>query len=293
VGEDILWVKKSALLNPNMFVFMTVASFLIWMWLSSRLRTASFSQDRDGDVKWTYKNRVTSAFGLPLAAITLTLCIILWVKSLDYHWFSTMYGVWYFAGCVRAALSAGVIMMVWLWMRGDYKGVLNNNHMHSIGQLMFAFTVFWAYVTFSQYFLIWNANIPEETFWYNLREINNSDGQPNQWKWVGMLLLFGHFFAPFLTLIHYPVKLSKVWMPRIAFFIAVIFLVDIIYNVWPAKKNELGDPLPFLALHQLWTLTAVIGIGGVCIWAYLKSFPTAKLIPIRDPRIGESLTHHE
>lgn len=293
VGEDILWVKKSALLNPNMFVFMTIASFLIWMWLSARLRKASFSQDLDGDVKWTYMNRVTAAMGLPLAAISLTLCIILWVKSLDYHWFSTMYGVWYFAGCVRAALSAGVIIMVWLWLRGDYKGVLNNNHMHSIGQLMFAFTVFWAYVTFSQYFLIWNANIPEETFWYNIREINNSDGQPNQWKWVGMLLLFGHFVAPFLTLIHYPVKLSKVWMPRIGFFIATIFLVDIIYNVWPSKKNDLGDPLPLLALHQVWTLTAVIGIGGVCIWAYLKSFPTAKLIPIRDPRIGESLTHHE
>lgn len=293
VGEDILWVKKSALLNPNMFVFVTIVSFLVWMWLSARLRKASFTQDTDGDAKWTHMNRVTSAFGLPLAAITLTLCVILWVKSLDYHWFSTMYGVWYFAGCVRAALSAGVIIMVWLWIRGDYKGILNNNHLHSIGQLMFAFTVFWAYVTFSQYFLIWNANIPEETFWYNLREINNSDGQPNQWKWVGMLLLFGHFFAPFLTLIHYRIKLSKVWMPRIGFFIAVIFLMDIIYNVWPAKKDALGDPLPFLALHQLWTFTAVIGIGGVCIWAYLKSFPTAKLIPIRDPRIGESLTHHE
>ncbi len=293
VGQDILWVKKSALLNPNMFLFCTVGSFLIWMWLSSRLRTASFNQDLDGDVKWTFKNRVTAAMGLPLAAISLTLCIILWVKSLDYHWFSTMYGVWFFAGCVRAALSAGVIIMIWLWLRGDYKGVLNNNHLHSIGQLMFAFTVFWAYVTFSQYFLIWNANIPEETFWYNLREINNSDGQPNQWKWVGMFLLFGHFVAPFLTLIHYPIKLSKVWMPRIAFFIATVFLIDIIYNVWPSKKNELGDPLPFLAVHQLWTLTAVIGIGGVCVWAYLKSFPTAKLIPIRDPRIGESLTHHE
>ncbi len=293
VGEDILWVKKSALLNPNMFVFMTIVSFLVWMWLSARLRKASFTQDSDGDVKWTHMNRVTSAFGLPLAAITLTLCVILWVKSLDYHWFSTIYGVWYFAGCVRGALSAGVIIMVWLWIRGDYKGILNNNHLHSIGQLMFAFTVFWAYVTFSQYFLIWNANIPEETFWYNIREINNSDGQPNQWKWVGMLLLFGHFFAPFLTLIHYRIKLSKVWMPRIGFFIAFIFLMDIIYNVWPAKKDSLGDPLPFLALHQLWTFTAVIGIGGVCIWAYLKSFPTAKLIPIRDPRIGESLTHHE
>lgn len=293
VGEDVLWVKKSAMLNPGFFLFATFGSFLIWIWLSARLRKASFAQDADGDPKWTHMNRATAAFGLPLSAITLTLCIIFWVKSLDYHWFSTMYGVWFFAGCIRAALSAGVVIMIWLWMRGDYKGILNNNHLHSIGQLMLAFTIFWAYVTFSQYFLIWNANVPEETFWYNLREINNSDGQPNQWKWVGMMLLFGHFFAPFLTLIHYPIKLNKVWMPRISYFIAAVFLLDVIYNVWPSKKNELGDPLPFLGVHQLWTLSAVVGIGGVCVWAYLKSFPTAKLIPIRDPRITESLTHHE
>ena len=293
VGEDILWVKKAGLLNPTFFVAATVASFLIWIWLSARLRKASFTQDLDGDLKWTSHNRTTAAFGLALTALTMTLSIIFWVKSLDYHFFSTMYGVWYFAGCIRAALSAGVIIMVWLYLRGDYKGILNNNNLHSIGQLIFAFTVFWAYITFSQYFLIWNANIPEETFWYSLREINNSDGVPNQWKWVGLFLLFGHFFLPFLTLIHYRVKLSKTWMPRIAFYIAFVFLIDLIYNVWPSKKNELGDPLPFLAVHQLWTITAVIGIGGVCVWAYLKSFPTAKLIPIRDPRINESLTHHE
>lgn len=293
VGEDILWVKKSALLNPTMFVVTTFVSFLVWIWLSARLRKASFTQDVDGDIRWTRHNRMTAAFGLPLAAITLTLCIIFWVKSLEYHWFSTMYGVWFFAGCLRAAYSAGVVIMVWLWVRGDYKGILNNNHLHSIGQMMLAFTIFWAYVTFSQYFLIWNANIPEETFWYNLREVNNSDGLPNQWKWVGMALLFGHFFVPFLTLLSYRIKLSKVWLPRVAVFIAAVVLLDIIYNVWPAKKNELGDPLPFLALHQLWTLTAVIGVGGVCVWAYLKSFPGAKLIPIRDPRIRECLTHHE
>ncbi|HEY0966881.1 MAG TPA: hypothetical protein VGD88_05795 [Opitutaceae bacterium] len=293
VGEDVLWVKKSGLLNPSFFVGATVVSFAIWIWLSSRLRKASFTQDLDGDLKWTSHNRTTAAFGLALTAFSMTLCIIFWVKSLDYHFFSTMYGVWYFAGCIRAALSAGVIIMVWLYMRGDYKGILNNNHMHSIGQLMFAFTVFWAYITFSQYFLIWNANVPEETFWYSLREINNSDGTPNQWKWVGLFLLFGHFFLPFLTLIHYPVKLSKKWMPRIGVYIALVFLLDLIYNVWPSKKNELGDPLPFLGVHQLWTLSAVVGIGGVCVWAYLKSFPTAKLIPIRDPRITESLTHHE
>lgn len=293
VGEDVLWVKKSALLNTEMFFGVTIASFLIWWWLGERLRKASFAQDLDGDIRWTHRNRTTSAFGLPLAAITLTLTIILWVKSLDYHWFSTMYGVWYFAGCMRAALSAGVLIMIWMYARGDYKGILNANHMHSIGQLMFAFTVFWAYITFSQYFLIWNANIPEETFWYNLREINNTDGEPNQWKWVGFTLLFGHFFVPFLLLLSYKRKLNHAFMRGIALWIAAIFLLDLIYNVWPSKKTSGGDPLPFLASHQIWTITAVIGIGGVAIWAYLKSIPTTKLIPIRDPRVGECLTYHE
>lgn len=293
VGSDELWVKKSGLLNPTMFIIVTIASFAIWVWLSARLRRASFAQDVDGDAKWTRQNRITSAFGIPVTAITLTLAIILWVKSLDYHWFSTMYGVWYFANCARAALSAGVIMMVWLWYRGDLKGILNDNHLYCIGMLMLTFTVFWGYVTFSQYFLIWNANVPEETFWYNLREINNSDGQPNQWKWVGMTLLFGHFFWPFCMLLSYKRKLNKVALPRLAVTIAAIILLDMIYNVWPSKKNALGDPLPFLAVHQIWTLTAVVGIGGICIWAYLKSFSTTKLIPIRDPRIGECLTYHE
>ena len=293
VGDDILWVKKAALLNPTMFVAITIISFAAWIWLAARLRNASFAQDSDGDLKWTFRNRVTSAFGLPIASVTLTLAIVLWVKSLDYHWFSTMYGVWYFAGCARAALSMGLLMMVWLWVRGDYKGILNHNHFHSIGQLMFAFTVFWAYVTFSQYFLIWNANIPEETFWYNLREINSATGMANQWKWVGLLLLFGHFVVPFLTLLSYKRKLSKTQMPWVALWIAAIFLLDLIYNVWPSKKDLNGDALPFLQLHQIWTLTAVVGIGGVCVWAYLKSFSTTKLIPIRDPRIGECLTYHE
>lgn len=293
VGEDPLWVKKAAFLNRDFFTGASIFSFLAWWFLASRFRRNSFSQDKDGDLKWTHSSRKWSAAGIPLTAVTLTVCIILWVKSMEYHWFSTMYGVWFFAGCMRAALSLGVVLMVWLYARGDFKGILNNNHLHSIGQLMLAFTVFWAYVTFSQYFLIWNANIPEETFWYNVREMNNSDGTFNQWGWVGMFLLFGHFFAPFLVLLQYPVKVSKKWIPRVGVFIAFVFLVDLCYNVMPAKKNALGDPSPFLQSGLLWTVTAVVGIGGIFFWSYLRSFPTAKLIPIRDPRIGESLTHHE
>lgn len=293
VGHDPLYLKKAAFLSPAMFLGMTAAFFVIWIWLSARLRKASFSQDADGDLKWTFMNRTTAALGLPLGALTLTFAAIYWVKSLEYHWFSTMYGVWFFANCVRGALSVGVIIMVWLWQRGDYKGILNNNHFHSIGMLMLAFTVFWAYVTFSQYFLIWNANVPEETFWYNLREVTQ-DGSSNQWKWIGIFgILFGHFFIPFFFLLSYRFKITKHILRRIAVWILAIILLDMCYNIMPALKDAQGNALPFLSLNLLWVLTSVVGVGGVCVWAYLRSFPTAKLIPIRDPRIGESLTHHE
>ena len=102
-----------------------------------------------------------------------------------------MYGVYFFANCMRGALACGVLIMLWLYRRGDYRGILNHNHLHSIGQLMLTFTVFWAYIAFSQYFLIWNANVPEETFYFNLREYGD-------WYWVGMAVLFLYFLFPFL-----------------------------------------------------------------------------------------------
>lgn len=293
VGHDPLYLKKSGFLNTKTFIIGTYVSFLLWMWISSRLRKASFNQDADGDPRWTFMNRKTSALGLPIAAFSLTAIAIFWVKSLEYHWFSTMYGVWFFANCARGALSIGVIIMIWLWNRGDYKGVLNTNHFHSIGMLMLAFTVFWAYVTFSQYFLIWNANVPEETFWYNLRELNH-DGSTNQWWYVGVYgILFGHFFLPFFWLLSYRYKVTHRIIRRIAYWILAVILLDMCYNILPALKDEHGDSLPFLSLNLLWVLTSVVGVGGVCVWSYLRSFPTAKLIPIRDPRITESLTHHE
>ncbi len=294
VGADILYQKKAVFLNPTMFTVMTLGFFAIWNWLSARLRKASFSQDADGDLKWTRMNRVTAAFGLPLTALSLTFAAIYWVKSLEYHWFSTMYGVWFFANCVRGALSVGIVIMLWLLGRGDYQGgVYNKNQLHCISTLAFAFTVFWAYVTFSQYFLIWNANVPEETFWYNIREVN-VDGTPNQWKYVGIIvILFGHFVVPFLAMLSYRFKTTPHIIRRIAIWILGVILVDLCYNILPALKGADGNPQPFFSITLLWVLTSVVGIGGVCAWAYLKSFPTTKLIPIRDPRIGECLVHHE
>lgn len=292
VAHDVLYLKKESFLNMEMFIGMTAGCFLIWIWLSARVRKASFTQDIDGNIKWTHMNRKSAAFGIALMAVTLTLASIYWIKSLEYHWFSTMYGVWFFANCVRGALSIGVLITLWLWTRGDYKGILNNNHLYSVGMLMFAFTVFWAYVTFSQYFLIWNANVPEETFWYNVRELN-ADGSTNQWWYVGLVILFGHFVVPFLYLLSYKHKITHSKIKPIAIWILVIILIDLCYNILPAMRDSHGDPLPFFSLNLIWVLTSVAGVGGVFFWAYFRSFPKAKLIPIRDPRITECLTHHE
>lgn len=286
IGDDPLYLKKASFLNVRMFTGMTVAFFAGWCWLSWRLRKASFAQDGDGDAKWTFMSRKTAAFGIPINALALSFAAIYWMKSLEYHWFSTMYGVWFFANCMRAAMAIGVVITWWLLARGDYKGIFNTNQLHCLTALAFAFVVFWAYVTFSQYFLIWNANVPEETFWYNLREHGD-------WLWVGMLLLFGHFFVPFFAWLVYRWKAEIKPALWVSLWIAVIILVDLCYNILPALKDAHDEPLPFLSLNLLWVATSVIGVGGVCTWSYLKSFPTAKLIPIRDPRIAESLTHHE
>jgi hypothetical protein len=134
--------------------------------------------------------------------------------------------------------------------------------------------------------------VPEETFWYNIRELNH-DGSTNQWWYVGLVILFGHFLLPFLLLLSYRYKITPHIILRIAYIVLVTILIDICYNVLPALRDAHEDPQSFLSIRVLWVITSVIGVGGICVWAYLRSFPTTKLIPIRDPRITESLTHHE
>jgi len=286
VGADILFIKKSGYLNVGFFTLRLLVYFGIWIGLAWLLRRNSFRQDADGDPRWTLSNRFWSGVGIPLGGLAITFAAIDWFKSLEYHWFSTIYGVYFFATGVRGALACGVLIMVWLYRRGDYRGILNHNHLHSIGQLMLTFTVFWAYIAFAQYFLIWNANVPEETFYFNLREHGD-------WYWVGMSVLFLYFLFPFCFLLSYRYKLDHGRARFIAWWILVMLFVDVAFNTLPAIKGADGFPRPFFSVALIWQLTAIAGVGGICVWAYLRSFATTKLIPIRDPRIVECLTHHE
>src|SRR5258708_15719476 len=137
--------------------------------------------------------------GIFLFALTLTIAAVMWMKALQYEWFSTMYGVYYFAGSVWTTLATAYVITMILDRQGVLSDALHEHQYYFLGSLMFAFTVFYAYVSFSQYFIIWNGNMPEETFWFRLRE-------QGTWFWVSMVIIFGHFFGPFLALLRIDVK---------------------------------------------------------------------------------------
>jgi hypothetical protein len=294
VAEDVLYVHKAPYLNIAFFVARYVAIFTVFCGLAYFLRKWSFDMDRTGDHANVHRSRKLSAVGLFLCAFAATLASVDWFKSLSYHWFSTMYGVWFFAASMRAGLAVGMLAMFYQWSKPDgLKGILKPAHFYLMACLMFAFTVFWAYISFSQYFLIYSANIPEETFWYNIREMNK-DGSKNSWWWVSMALIFLYFFVPFLYLLWHKNKFgSKVKF--MAVWILVFHLVDLYWNIVPQKLPGYDDHSYIVrqfGIH-LADVTMFIGVGAVVIWAYLRSAAKERPIPIRDPRIEESLNCHE
>ena len=296
VAEDSIAQWKQPYLNINFFLIRAVAIFGVFIAVTSLLRKWSFDTDKTGDINNTHKARILSSVGLFVCAVAMTLGAIDWFKSLEYHWFSTMYGVWFFAACIRAALSALILITVILAAKGYLKGILKQAHRYDISCMMLAFTIFWAYISFSQYFLIYSANIPEETFWYNIRE-KNFDGAQNSWWLVSMGLIFGHFLTPFLCLLWYKTKVVVWRTVGIAIWILVFHVLDLYWNIVPGK---LVNPDPHAAGYLVrqfsvnWVdIASLLGIGGICIFAYCRSTKKAEPIPVRDPNIELSINYSE
>lgn len=294
VSQDVLYVHKSPYLERTFFILRYFIYFGSWIGLAYFFRKWSFNMDATGDHANVHKSRKLAAAGLFICAFATTFAAIDWFKSLNYHWFSTMYGVWFFAACMRAALSGLVLLMFYSATREDgLKGIVKPVHFYLMGCLMLAFTVFWAYISFSQYFLIYNANIPEETFWYNIRELA-ADGGKNSWWWVSMGLIFLNFFVPFLYLLWYRNKFGM-RLKVIAIWIGVLHLLDLYWNIVPQKlyaDNKMGYVVRQFGINWV-DLCMIIGVGALMVWAYLRSAGRERPIPIRDPRIEESINCHE
>jgi hypothetical protein len=259
------------------FYITSAACFLVWWFLSRALRRWSLRQDQTGEARCTYRMRFYSALGVVLFALSVTAAALLWVMALQHQWFSTMYGVYYFAGSTFVTLATVYVITMVLDQRGILTEVLHEHQYYFIGSLLFAFTVFYAYVAFAQYFIIWNGNMPEETFWYVLRERGT-------WWDVGLIIIFGHFFVPFLGLLRIDVKSNFTYMTAMAVWAWLMRWTDMAFNILPVVRPE-GYPWQWLWLgFGCWAF-----MGGLLTMLFLREYGKYAPYPIKDPRLIEAM----
>ena len=267
--------SKRAYLNLNFFILRALFFLGFFIIASQLLRRLSVRQDKDGNPGFTIRLRQVSFVSLPLFALCLTFGAYDWLLGLQYHWFSTMFGVYIFAGAAGASMSLLVLVITALRKAGYLENVVTMEHYHIMGKWMFAFCVFWAYIGFGQYMLIWYANMPEETQYFLVRNTES-------WWFLSMLLVFGRFFGPFLILLLRSVKKHPRQLCYVAWWILFMQLIDIYVVVLPALHGT--------GIHvSIWDFAALIAIGSTLAFAYLRLVGKSSLFPVRDPRLVESL----
>ncbi len=267
------------------------------------LRKLSTDQDTDPNpgTARLLKARYHSNYPLIIFALTITFTGFDFAMGLDYKWFSTMWGVYLFAGSALNSMAVGVLVCAWLKSKGHLKHVVGPEQFHIMGKLMFAFTTFWAYVTFSQFFLIWYANITEETSYFLTRNTGN-------WN-IGMyFLVFGHFVVPFVILLQAWLKRNPKTLSIMAVYTLCMHVLDHYIITIPERGVSLGNMLAkdshgkvLLDGHAVFgdiqisipgafwfDILAFVTIGAGFVFFLLRALGQHSLYPNRDPRILES-----
>src|SRR6266446_4443856 len=275
LGRDEVLDAKRAYLNWHFFLARAIFFFAFFIIASQLLRRLSIRQDKDGNPRFTILMRKVSFISLPLFALCLTFGACDWLMSLNYKWFSTMWGVYIFAGAAGSSMSLLVLVITALRQAGYLKEIVTFEHYHIMGKWMLAFSVFWAYIGFSQYMLQWYANIPEETQYYIVRNTES-------WWPLSLLLVIGRFFGPFAILLLRSPKKKARQLCMIAGWLVFMQLVDIYVVILPALH---GVGLQV----SIWDLVSLMGIGATLGFFYLRILARTSLFPNRDPRLLESL----
>ncbi|MGF1656741.1 MAG: hypothetical protein ACFCU3_07160 [Verrucomicrobiales bacterium] len=278
VGVDPLLDIKRDFLNEPFFLVRYGIYFLFFTGVALVLRHFSVRQDASGDPRWTIRAQGFSYAALLPFALILTAAGIDYLMALDFHWFSTMWGVYLFAGAALSSMAVLIITVTLLRSAGYLTKVITVEHYHIMGKLLFAFTVFWAYIAFSQYFLIWYANIPEETVYFLRR---NTDS----WHALSIFLVIGHFMVPFLLLIFRWIKKSPVALSLVCCWILLMHLVDMYLIVLPTISTIEN---PGISLHWF-DFVSLVAVGAPLVFLFLWGLSKNSLVAHRDPRIFESL----
>jgi hypothetical protein len=312
---------KAAYLNPTAFMLRLAAYFAVWIFLAWYFRSRSIRQDTTGDIRLTAQMERMAAPGMILWGVTVTLAAVDLLMSLQPTWYSTMIGVYFFSGCVLAGLIVLVIVARLLQARGRLGNAVTVEHYHDLGKLIFAFVVFWGYIAFSQYMLIWYANMPEETSFFMARQIG-------PWGGVTLALLFCQLLIPMAGLLSRHSKRHLGVLTFWAVWLMVAHLFDLYWlimpNVYiqriPEAVGMPGAPLPealgkLLASQQSvyqvsqqheafmhvvraplgpaavgMVLAMVVSLGAIFFVSTTWLLQKAPLVPLGDPRLAESLS---
>ncbi len=275
MDADHILHQKAAYLNAPFFAVRFIIYFGFWAGLANYFLVRSVRHDQQGKQELLAGMARTSAPSMILIAITLTFAAIDFLMSLDPMWFSTIFGVYYFAGCVLAVHATLALGLMWIQSKGRLLKSVHTEHYHDIGKMMFAFVIFWAYIAFSQFMLIWYANVPEETAWYKERF-------EGAWGTVAWVLLFCHFVIPFFGLLSRHVKRNR---RGLAFWSVWMLVVHYIDMYWLVKPNLGGHHLSISVLD----FTCWLALGSLLVAATAYQARKVSLLPVKDPRLAQSL----
>jgi hypothetical protein len=278
VKGDILLEGKAGYLEPTFFIIRQVVAVGVWIFFARKMIGNSVAQDKDGNYAWTLKNRVLAPAFLALFGITFTMASFDQLMSLDPHWFSTMFGVYCFAGLFYSNLASTCLLTLFLKSKGKLEGIVNENHLHDLGKFMFAFTVFWAYIGFSQFMLIWYANLPEETMYFEHRFAHS-------WFYVSVFLLVGKFMTPFFLLLPRDSKRSPKMLAIVGCWMLFAQWIDVLWLVQPEFFKE-GPRVGIIEIGMF------LGFAGVFLTLVARFLAKHNVVAIGDPRLAESVYHH-
>ena len=275
VGHDAVLDSKRAYLNWHFFLIRSIFYFVFFIAATLLFRRFSIRQDRDGNPAFTINMRRLGFISLPLFAACITFGAYDWLLGIDYRWFSTMWGVYIFAGAAGSSMSLLVLVITALRKAGYLKETVTMEHYHLMGKWMLAFSVFWAYIGFSQYMLIWYANMPEETEYFIHRNTES-------WNAASLVLVIGRFFIPFAVLLMQGLKKKPTRLCLIAGWVVFMQMVDMYIVILPAL-HKAG------VLISIWDFVPLLGMGATLGFVFLWIVRRSSLFPNRDPRLLESL----
>lgn len=277
VAVDEVLRNKAIYLNVPFFLIRAAIYFGGWMLLARVLNRSAREQEETGSDAAYRRLRTFSGPGLVFYGFSITFMAVDWVLSIAPHWFSTMFGLLFIAGQGLSALAFVITVTVILASRPPMSNVITARHLQDLGKLMLTFVMLWAYMSFSQFLIIWSGNLPDEIPWYVERLRGG-------WQFIALALVFLHFALPFALLLSRDLKRNNRLLTYVAVLILVMRLVDLYWLVAPDyRKGQFGLSWMDILLP--------IGLGGIWLAFFTRNLASRPLMPSRDPHLEEALEH--